>query len=43
LTGLPNSTGVAAVMILVAGIAFTVIFTIGLSAIGGYIGRRMSS
>jgi hypothetical protein len=40
---LPDATAVGAVLALVAGIVFTIAYVVGLSAIGGYIGRRMSS
>jgi hypothetical protein len=41
--GLPGATAAGAVTALVVGIVFSIAYVVGLSAIGGYIGRRISS
>lgn len=40
-TGLPGSTAAAAIAALVVGALLTIAYIVGLSALGGYIGRRL--
>ena len=40
-TGLPEATAGAAVLALAVGIVFTIAYVVGLSAVGGYVGRRI--
>ena len=42
-SALPEATAGGAVLALAVGIAFTIVYVIGLSAIGGYAGRRFAS